>query len=133
MKIQRGIFEKIAGSGIFWVRYVDAEGKYRRKKIGGPFQQRQVYHKRKQQALQGLKLPETLRSRSALFSQIADDAIAYIQKEYSRPATEVERMKVLKEHFSGVADAITPKHAKNVLDTLAKEKQWSASTKKPSP
>ena len=30
----RGVFEKIPGSGIFWIRFVDSEGKYRREKIG---------------------------------------------------------------------------------------------------
>src|SRR6476660_7781963 len=28
-KAERGIFEKQAGSGIWWIRYVDAQGRYR--------------------------------------------------------------------------------------------------------
>ena len=30
----RGVWEKIPGSGIWWVHYVDAEGKRRREKVG---------------------------------------------------------------------------------------------------
>lgn len=30
----RGVFERPAGSGVWWVRYVDADGKLRRKKVG---------------------------------------------------------------------------------------------------
>src|SRR5215472_994658 len=30
----RGVFEKIPGSGEWWIRYVDAEGRYRREKAG---------------------------------------------------------------------------------------------------
>jgi integrase len=58
---QRGIFEKVPGSGIWWVRHVDAAGRLRREKAGTKGAAQDLYHKRKQQALEGLKLPEKLR------------------------------------------------------------------------
>jgi integrase len=58
---QRGIFEKVPGSGIWWVRHVDAAGRLRREKAGTKSAAQDLYHKRKQQALEGLKLPEKLR------------------------------------------------------------------------
>lgn len=30
----RGVWERIPGSGIWWIHYVDAEGKRRREKVG---------------------------------------------------------------------------------------------------
>jgi len=33
-KPDRGIFEKVPGSGIWWIRYVDSQGRYRREKAG---------------------------------------------------------------------------------------------------
>ncbi len=33
-KPDRGIFEKVPGSGEWWIRYVDASGRYRREKAG---------------------------------------------------------------------------------------------------
>lgn len=30
----RGVFEKVPGSGEWWIRYVDATGRYRREKAG---------------------------------------------------------------------------------------------------
>ena len=33
-KADRGIFEKVPGSGVWWIRYVDAQGRYRREIAG---------------------------------------------------------------------------------------------------
>ena len=61
---QRGIFEKVPGSGIWWVRYVDAAGRLRREKAGTKSAAIMLYRKRKQQALEGRKLPEKLRQKA---------------------------------------------------------------------
>jgi len=58
----RGLYEKFPGSGIWWIRYVDAQGRLRREKAGTKSTARDLYHKRKQEALEGRKLPEKLRS-----------------------------------------------------------------------
>jgi len=59
---QRGIFEKTPGSGVWWIRYADAQGRLRREKAGTKGTARDLYHKRKQEALEGRKLPEKLRT-----------------------------------------------------------------------
>jgi hypothetical protein len=33
-KPHRGIFEKVPGSGVFWIRYTDSQGRYRREVAG---------------------------------------------------------------------------------------------------
>jgi len=58
---QRGIFEKVPGSGVSGVRYVDTQGRYRREKGGTKSAAIMLYRKRKTEALQGRKLPEKLR------------------------------------------------------------------------
>jgi integrase len=58
---QRGIFEKRPDSGIWYIRYVDAVGRLRREKAGSKSAAILLYRKRKQQALEGRKLPEKLR------------------------------------------------------------------------
>jgi integrase len=60
-KKQRGIFEKVPGSGVWWIRYTDASGKLRREKTGAKSAAITLYHKRKTEALEGKKLPEKLR------------------------------------------------------------------------
>src|SRR6202023_2759810 len=78
-KADRGIFEKVPGSGVWWIRYVDAEGRYRREKVGAWSNADKLLTKRKNEALQGKKLPETLRQRVVLFSEIGSEALAYSQ------------------------------------------------------
>jgi integrase len=58
---QRGIYEKSPGSGAWWIRYVDAKGRLRREKAGTKSTAILLYRKRKQEALEGRKLPEKLR------------------------------------------------------------------------
>jgi integrase len=41
----------------------------------------------------------------------------------------VARMKLLKEHFPGAADAVTPGQVASLLDALTEEKDWSASSR----
>jgi len=59
---QRGVYEKQPGSGIWWIRYMDASGRLRREKAGTKSAAILLYRKRKQEALEGRKLPEKLRS-----------------------------------------------------------------------
>jgi len=54
---ERGIFEKQPGSGIWWICYFDQFGKRRREKAGTKSVAIKLYGKRKQQVLEGKKLP----------------------------------------------------------------------------
>lgn len=58
----RGIYEKVPGSGEWWICYFDAKGKRRREKAGTRSSALILYRKRKTEALEGRKLPENLRS-----------------------------------------------------------------------
>jgi integrase len=73
----RGVFEKVRGSGIWWIQYFDAEGRRRREKAGLKSAAGILYRKRKTEALQGKKLPENLRARVVRFSELATDALEY--------------------------------------------------------
>jgi hypothetical protein len=98
-KPDRGIFEKAPGSGVWWIRYVDSLGRYRREKAGTWSNADKLLTKRKNEAPQGRKLPETLRQRIVPLAEIADDALAY-SRRYKRSYRDDEsRMKRLKEWF----------------------------------
>jgi integrase len=58
----RGVYEKVAGSGVWWIQYFDARGRRRREKAGTKSAAITLYSKRKTEALGGRKLPENLRS-----------------------------------------------------------------------
>jgi integrase len=125
----RGVFEKVPGSGVWWIRYSDAQGRYRREKAGTKTASRELYTKRKQEALEGRKLPEKLRSRAVSFAEIADDAITYIKGRYARPADDVARVEVLKDWFTGrAAECITPQEVEAALEEAEEENDWGSST-----
>ena len=45
----RGLFERPAGSGVWWVRYADEHGRLHREKVGPKSLALKVYQKRKTQ------------------------------------------------------------------------------------
>ena len=73
----RGVFEKMPGSGAWWICYFDQFGRKRREKAGTKSAAILLYRKRKQQALEGKKLPEKLRRPTVGFVEIARDALEY--------------------------------------------------------
>src|SRR5437868_5800280 len=76
-KNPKGIFEKVPGSDIWWVRYADASGRIRREKIGTKSAAIKLYRKRKTEVLEGKKLPDQLRQKPVTFADLAEDALEY--------------------------------------------------------
>jgi hypothetical protein len=61
-KRERGVFEKEPGSGVWWIRFIDAEGALRREKVGSKSAAIKLYRSRKTDAMEGKKLPRKLRA-----------------------------------------------------------------------
>jgi hypothetical protein len=126
---QRGIFEKQPGSGVWWICYFDQFGKKRREKAGTKNVAIKLYGKRKQQVLEGKKLPENLRKPSVKFSQLLDDALAYSKRNKRSYKTDVPRFASLGEWFgSHPAEELAPKEIENTLARAADKKKWAPST-----
>ena len=104
---QRGIYEKVPGSDVWWIRYVDADGRYRREKAGTKSMAIDLYRKRKTEALQGKKLPERLRRRVVPFSELCDDALQHAKANH-RHTNETYRIKTLKYQFGSLAAESIP-------------------------
>jgi hypothetical protein len=88
----RGVFEKVPGSGIWWVRHADAMGRIRREKAGTKSATLTLYRKRKTESLQRKKLPESLRSPMVSFAELAADALAYSRAHKRSHDDDVIRM-----------------------------------------
>lgn len=95
----RGVFEKVPGSGIWWTQYFDAQGRRRREKAGLKSTAGILYRKRKTEALQGKKLPETLRARQIKFSELAKDAEAYCKANNQGEQFDIYRIGRLVKQF----------------------------------
>lgn len=75
----RGLFERPQGSGVWWVRYIDGEGREHREKVGPKGLARQVYEKRKTEIREGRFFPRE-RERRVYFSEVLEDYIAYCDR-----------------------------------------------------
>lgn len=105
---QRGVFEKVRGSDVWWVRYTDAQGRYRREKAGTKGAAIDLYRKRKMEALTGKKLPEKLRRATVTFGNIAKDALAYSKQHKRDYRHDAGRMETLLAWFREYpAEAVT--------------------------
>jgi len=125
----RGIFEKVPDSKVFWIRYVDASGRYRREKAGTLSVAQKLLTKRRGEALAGRKLPETLRRRVVLFSEIAEDALTYSRAHKRSARDDESRMKRLKEWFgSREAESLGGAEMEERLSDVAAAETWAAST-----
>jgi site-specific recombinase XerD len=70
---ERGIFERPAGSGVWWVRYADENRRVHREKVGPKALALKVYRKRKTEVTERRFFPEQIRWRDVLLSKIIDD------------------------------------------------------------
>ena len=125
----RGLFEKVPGTGAWWIRYADGNGRIRREKAGTKSAATTLYRKRKTEILQGKKLPENLRAKRVTFSVLADDALTYSRNSKRSYKQDEYRMKPLVEEFGErPADAITSQELSNWLADQASKKNWEPAT-----
>ncbi|MGC2266136.1 MAG: site-specific integrase [Candidatus Acidiferrales bacterium] len=123
----RGIYEKTRGD--WYIRYVDAQGVYRREKAGTKGAAIDLYRKRKFEALQGRKLPEKLRRPIVPFIELCDDTEAYIRRRYARPQHDIGRLENIKKWFgSRSAESITSLEVEAALSKAKDQGNWSASS-----
>jgi integrase len=125
----RGIFEKVPGSGEWWIRYADATARIRREKAGTKSRAIALYQKRKTEVLQRKKLPETLRGNPITFARIAADALNYSRAHKRNAQDDEERMKLLLHWFGNVpADSLTAQQIEHMLTSEACERNWKPAT-----
>jgi len=95
----RGVFEKVSGSGVWWIRFIDAEGALRREKVGSKSAAIKLYGKRKTDAMEGKKLPKKLRARQVRFSELADDYLEHAKANNEGWIADKNRIATLKGAF----------------------------------
>lgn len=128
----RGVFEKVPGSGEWWIRYSDASGKLRREKAGTKAVAIKLYTKRKLEALQGRKLPESLRGRGVTFEKLCDDALEHsVASNGEQTSYELGlKLDTIKAAFENrEAQSITKQEIVRWLENEAEEREWAAATR----
>lgn len=132
MATKRGIFERTKGSGIWWVRWTDTEGRKRREKAGTRSAAEKLLAKRHTQKLEGRKLPENLRSKTVTFRELCEDALEHSQAENSEKQTYELRLRIaqlLPVFGSRPAESIKKNEIVAWLTEQAAERNWAASSR----
>ena len=126
----RGVFQKMPGkTSPWWICYWDAQGRKRREKAGTKSAAIELYRKRKNDALEGKKLPEKLRRATVSFGDIAKDAMAYSQAHKRSFRDDQYRMKQLLDWFGPrAAESITPQDIEQALTEAAESNEWLPGT-----
>ncbi|MGD0941280.1 MAG: site-specific integrase [Terracidiphilus sp.] len=132
MVARRGIFEKVKGSGIWWIRWTDSGGQKRREKAGNRSAAEKLLAKRQTQKLEGVKLPENLRSKAVSFRELCEDALTHSRAENSeRHSYELRLMinQLLPAFGPRPAEAIRKNEIVSWLAEQSVAHNWAASSR----
>ncbi len=88
----RGVYEKVRGSGIWWIRYMGDSG-IKREKVGRKSDATALYAQRKSEVRAGKKLPPNLRHKGASIRELAEDALTYSRRHKADFRNDNSRMK----------------------------------------
>ena len=123
---ERGVFEKVPGSDIWWIRFKVA-GVEHREKVGRRGDAIKLYKIRKADILRGVKMPANMKDKGIKFSVLAQEAIDWYVNHDRRDVRNFKgRMKFILEAFADrVADEIKPSD----IDAWISSHKWSAATK----
>src|SRR5215469_17565995 len=70
--VDRGLFEREEGSGVWWIHYHDANGRKHREKVDSKGLARKVYMQRKTEIAEGRYFPNA-RRRAPIFADLLTD------------------------------------------------------------
>src|SRR5258708_2805431 len=132
MAVKRGIFERVKGSGIWWIRWTDSEGRKRREKVGSRSNAERLMAQRHTQKLEGAKLPESLRSKALTVSELCEDALAHSRADNSPKQTYELGLRIqqlLPIFGPRSADSIRKNEIVGWLTEQAAARNWAASSR----
>jgi len=98
---------KKPGTGVWWVRYADGDGRIRREIAGSKSNASDLYTKRKAEVLTKKKLPEKLQVRAVRFLELAEDGQKYCKANNQGQQFDLYRIGRLKAEF-GNRPALIP-------------------------
>jgi integrase len=126
----KGVYEKVKGSKVWWIRYINADKKRVAISVGTYEAAVKLYETRKMELRAGIISPPTVR-RGAKFSELVADAIQfYKDTEKSDVLNLTQRTRqTLPEFGDRIAETITGKELQAWMDKTAAERKWSGGTR----
>ncbi len=105
----RGVFERPPGSGVWWIRYADENGRIHREAVGRKALALKAYQKRKNEVQERRFFPEQIGRRDVSVSDAIDDYLARVQDRMKRHADWARYGKQWKEELGDMPlRSITP-------------------------
>jgi integrase len=132
MENVKGLFEKVVGSGVWWIRYTDAKGNYHREKAGRRSDAVKLLEKRRTETLQRKKLPEKFNVKGITFRELAADALEHSRAhngERSTKELELKLPKMIEAFGDMLAENITKQDVTRWLVDEEKKREWRPATR----
>jgi len=124
----KGVYEKYPGSGIWWVRWTDAEGKRRTESIGTHGDAVARYQTVMTEKRTGVLIP-IKKARGLRFEAIAKAAIEDSKSHHRDHRNFKQRLESASSHFGRmVADHIKPNDIRDWLNDQAEDNEWEPAT-----
>jgi site-specific recombinase XerD len=121
------VFEKVPGSGVWWIQYFGADGRRRREKIGSKSSATQTVESRRTKVREGVKMPVNIRAKKITFAEIAESALAWSRANKRSSDYDVWRMpKLVAEFGARQAEAIEPSE---ITEWLESQSEWTLATR----
>ena len=129
VKRHRGVYEKVPGSGIWWVVYF-AEGKRKREKVGRKSDAIALYQSRKSEVRAGVKMPANMRNKGESLATVIDRALLWYESHKPKSLYNVKiHLQMFKANLGKkVAAELTPDDIDQLLSKQAVKKSWSPAT-----
>ena len=103
-----GVWEKVPGSGVWWIRY-RVDGKLKREKVGRKSDAIALYQQRKSEVRAGKKLPPNLRSAGVKFNELANATLIYSAAHHrDTKGVRIRLAKISAEFGEREADKVKP-------------------------
>jgi site-specific recombinase XerD len=124
----KGVFEKVKGSGIWWIRYTNETGKRVTAKVGTFSTAAKVYDQRTTEIRLGILLPVSQR-RGTKFSELVTDAIKFSEKHHRATKDFKQRVELALPAFGDrIAESITTRELQDWVDEMAEGREWTGGT-----
>jgi site-specific recombinase XerD len=125
----RGVFERMKGSNIWWIRYTNEQGKRVASKVGTFSAAVHVYEQRTAAIRLGVLLPNSPR-RGVRFSELTAEAIKFSEKHHRASKDFKQRVNLAVDEFGDrVAESITTRELQDWIDEMAEEREWTGGTR----
>src|ERR1035438_520058 len=127
-----GVVERVSGSGVWWIRYTNSQGKRRWEKCGRRSDAITLLAKRKHEKLLRKKLPEVLRARAVTFGELAEKAKLFSEESHTPQHHHqfVIKLHIIGEHFDELpAEGITSEDIQGWLLEQSVEREWTPATR----